>query len=93
MTMNLFGRAIVTAEVQPLYTAQDFCEVTFWVVSDDVDGQKPSTVYVNATKDQTTFHAGTPLEKSTKYSMEMAPGNTLWAITEDIAQMGFMVKS
>ena len=91
--MTRFGRALITAEPQALFTAQDMCAVTFWVVSGEVDDQEPSTVYVNSSKEATTFHQGTPLEKATKYTIDMMAGDTLWAITEDIAQMGFMVKS
>jgi len=89
--MTRFGRALVIAEPQALYTAQDMCTITFWVVSAPVDDQEPTTVYLGTSKESASFNVGTPLEKATKYVAELNAGDTLWVITPDIAQMGFMV--
>ncbi len=42
-------------------------------------------------EEMTDFNTGTPLEKGTKYTVPMAPGDTLFAITKNLALLGFMV--
>jgi hypothetical protein len=87
------GRMIVDGQATPIFSADRPCTLVLWVSSHKIEDTIPSVVYISGRKDTTTFSEGTPLEGGPKYEIPLDPGDTLWAITPQLALIGFMVVS
>ena len=87
------GRIAVDGQPRPMYTASGPCTLSFWVSSRKIEDDFPTVVFVQWSKELATLSSGTPLEEGIKYEFPMEKGDTLWAVTEKLALMGFVVMS
>lgn len=89
------GRLMVTASPSEMFTAERHCRVEFWVpaiISAEQFDQDASVVFFSLREDECTVEQGTPVLFDSVIHVVLDAGETIWAVTSNMAYAGFVVE-
>jgi len=86
------GRQFIRSRTTRVFTAKSPCLVHIWC-GDYVDSNDiPATdVFWELEKDKCSLAEGVPLPLATTIPVALAKGESIWAVTEDVALVGWSV--